>query len=617
MILRPGQDRVAAYRGGRLAVPSVPGSGKTTCLAYLAAELLAGDPGARILIITVMNSAVSNFKRKISRFLAEGARDGHPLPPRGYQVKTLHSLAAMILKERPEYLMINEAFTILDEQQRSRLLRGFVERWLGANRRRWTLFLGPNHLNEYCENKWRERLAGLIPEIIRLIKLRGFTPDEQGDLRRRLAEAPDSFLHWAFEVMDGYERSKRREAGVDFEDLILYAWRLLRDDEGVRMRLQSRWTYVFEDEAQDSNPLQEKILDLLSAGHGNLVRVGDTNQGIMRFSGTDPELFRRFCLEHPRQPIEVASRSTLEIMELANHFVDWVRSSYTYSPCRNALEDRKIRGVDPGDPHPNPVGDGRGIHTFLCDGDGREEEMTAAQLAIDLARGDREATIAILARQNASLERIAGRLKQERDIAFDFVGGRPDDLEGFHRVSGIWTVLRFLADPCDGSLLREALGVLVPVIRDDADGQFLHFIAGINPEDLLYPVGSELDWPVLAEAAPASMLPRLQQALQQIRRWLEMSHLRPDELVLYLASELGLEESERDLANNLCAQVNMLLRQHPEYGLFEVVGEMGSIVRTNLRYMAGVLQDFKGYEPRPGVIPSPPSIRPRGWSGTR
>ncbi len=171
------------------------------------------------------------------------------------------------------------------------------------------------HLNEYCENKWRQRLAGLIPEIIRLIKLRGFTPEEQGDLRRRLEGVPDSFLHWAFEVMDGYESSKRRQAGVDFEDLILYAYHLLRDDEGVRRRLQERWTYVFEDEAQDSNPLQEKILGLLSAGHGNLVRVGDTNQGIMRFSGTDPELFRRFCLEHPRQPIEVASRSTREIME--------------------------------------------------------------------------------------------------------------------------------------------------------------------------------------------------------------------------------------------------------------------------------------------------------------
>ena len=617
MILRPGQDRVAAYRGGRLAVPAVPGSGKTTCLAYLAAELLAADPGRRILIITVMNSAVSNFKRKISQFLAERARDGHPLPPRGYQVKTLHSLAAMILKERPEYLMINEAFTILDEQQRSRLLRGLVERWLGANRRRWTLFLGHDYLNESSENSWRVRLTGLIPEIIRLIKLGGFTPGELGDLRARLAEAPDGFLHWAFEVMDGYERSKRREAVLDFEDLILYAYHLLQDDEGVRRRLQERWTYIFEDEAQDSNPLQEKILDLLSAGRGNLVRVGDTNQGIMRFSGTDPELFRRFCLEHPRQPIEVASRSTREIMDFANHLVDWVRTAYPYAPCRNALEDHKITGVDPGDPHPNPVVDGPGIHTFLCDGDSVEEELAAAQLAIDLVRGAREETIAILAKQNASLDRIADRIRQERNIAFDFVGGRPDDLEDFHRVSGIWTVLRFLAEPCNAGRLHEALLTLLPGIGEDSDGQLRQLIAGIGPEGLLYPVGGELDWPALSEAVPASMLPRLQQTLQKIRRWLEMSHLPADELILYLASELGLEGSERDLANNLCAQVNLLLRQHPGYGLFEVAGEMGSGVMMNLRYMAGVLQDFKGYEPRPGVIPSPPSIRPRGWSGTR
>ena len=472
LVLRPGQDRVAAYEGGRLAVPAVPGAGKTTCLAYLAAKLLAGEPVTKILILTVMNSAVSNFKRKISGFLAERG-----LPPRGYQVKTLHSLAAMILKERPEYLMINEAFEILDEQQRSDMLRGIVERWLGNNRHRWKIFLDSGHLNEYYETKWRERLTGTIPEIIKLIKLRGFTPGEQDEIRARLQEVPDGFLHWAFEVMDSYERRKRREAAVDFDDLILYAYRLLRDDEGVRQRLQERWTHIFEDEAQDSNPLQEKILDLLCAGHGNLIRVGDTNQGIMRFSGTDPELFRRFCLQHPRQPIEVASRSTGEIMGLANHLVDWVRSSYVYSPCRNALEDHKIRGVDPGDPHPNPVVDGPSIHTFLCDGNDRKEEMAAAQLAIDLARSDGEATIAILARQNASLGRIADRLKQERDIEFDFVGGRPDDLEDFHRVAAIWTVLRFLAEPFDGDRLQAVLGALIPGIGDDADGQVRQFAA--------------------------------------------------------------------------------------------------------------------------------------------
>jgi DNA helicase-2/ATP-dependent DNA helicase PcrA len=597
LVLRPGQDRVAAYRGGRLAVPAVPGAGKTTCLAYLAAKLLADQPGTRILILTVMNSAVSNFKRKISRFLAERG-----LPPRGYQVKTLHSLAAMILKERPEYLMINEAFEILDEQQRSDLLRGIVERWLGNNRHRWKSFLDSGHSNEYYETKWRDRLTGAIPEIIKLIKLRGFTPGEQSEIRARLQGAPDGFLNWAFEVLDSYEQRKRREAAVDFDDLILYAYRLLRDDEGVRQRLQERWTHVFEDEAQDSNPLQEKILDLLSAGHGNLVRVGDTNQGIMRFSGTDPDLFRKFCLDHPRQPIEVASRSTVQIMGLANHLVDWVRESYIYQPCRNALEDHQIRGVDPGDPHPNPVLDQFGIHTFLCNGDIRQEEQAAARLVIDLARSDRESTIAVLARQNASLSRIADRLKQERDIEFDFVGGRPADLEDFHRVATIWTVLRFLAEPFDSNRLHAVLDALVQGIGDDADGQLHQFSAGISPEDLLYPTGGELDWSAWAEVLPASLLPRLQKALQQIRGWLEMSHLRVDELVLYLASELGLEGSERDLANNLCAQVNNLLRQHPGYGLFEVVGELGATVRANLRYMAGVLRDFKGYEPRPGVI---------------
>jgi DNA helicase-2/ATP-dependent DNA helicase PcrA len=597
LLLRPGQDKVAAYKGGRLAVPAVPGAGKTTCLAYLAARLLDEEPGTRILILTVMNSAVANFKRKISRFL-----DERGLPARGYQVKTLHSLAAMILKERPEYLLINEAFDILDEQQRSGMLRSIVERWLANNRNRWTLFLDKGRLNAYYEAKWRDRLAGLIPEIIRLIKLRGFTSDEQDEIGVRLATAPDGFLRWAFECLDAYERRKRREAAVDFDDLILYAYHLLRDDEGVRRRLQERWSYVFEDEAQDSNPLQEKILDLLSAGHGNLIRVGDTNQGIMRFSGTDPELFRRFCHEHPRQPIEVAGRSTPEIMGLANHLVDWVRTSYTYEQCRNALEDRKIRGVDPGDPHPNPIAGGYSIHTFFCDGDDRQEELAAAGLAIDLARSARGETIAILARQNASLDRIADRLRQEREIEFDFVGGRPDDLEGFHQVAAIWAVLRFLAAPFDGERLYEVLNALVPGIGDDAGDQFQRFITGISPESLLYPIGGEPDWPALAETVPAHLLPRLQKTLQQIRIWLEMSHLRPDELVLYLASELELEGGERDLANNLCAQVNTLLRQHQGYGLFEVVAEMGSTVRTNLRYMAGVLRDFNGYEPRPGVI---------------
>ena len=70
---RPGQKEVLEYRGGQLAVPAVPGAGKTTVLAHLAAELIASELNndQKILIVTYMNSAVANFRKRIGDFLAE------------------------------------------------------------------------------------------------------------------------------------------------------------------------------------------------------------------------------------------------------------------------------------------------------------------------------------------------------------------------------------------------------------------------------------------------------------------------------------------------------------------------------------------------------------------
>lgn len=123
--LRPDQREVAAYRGGQLAVPAVPGAGKTTVLAHLAADLIQEGlhrPG-KILIVTVMNSAVSNFARRIGDFLKER---GLPRTA-GYEVKTLHSLAMGILKERPEFLMINQNFQVIDESTQRSLI-GYLAR---------------------------------------------------------------------------------------------------------------------------------------------------------------------------------------------------------------------------------------------------------------------------------------------------------------------------------------------------------------------------------------------------------------------------------------------------------------------------------------------------------
>ena len=98
--LRREQRRVLSYRGGRLAVSAVPGSGKTLTLSLLAARLiLEGRIGARgeVLLVTVQNSAVTNISQRIRQILA-----AQRAPAVGFRVCTLHRLAADILRRRQD-----------------------------------------------------------------------------------------------------------------------------------------------------------------------------------------------------------------------------------------------------------------------------------------------------------------------------------------------------------------------------------------------------------------------------------------------------------------------------------------------------------------------------------
>ena len=90
---RPKQSQVLAYTGGRMGVSAVPGSGKTWTLSLLAAKLIAeGDfeDDQEVLVVTLVNSAVSNFAGRVARFVQERGL----LPHVGYRVRTLHGLCA-------------------------------------------------------------------------------------------------------------------------------------------------------------------------------------------------------------------------------------------------------------------------------------------------------------------------------------------------------------------------------------------------------------------------------------------------------------------------------------------------------------------------------------------
>ena len=157
--LRPAQEAIMAYGGGRLAISAVPGSGKTFTLSLLAAGLIADgrvDTGAeqQVLIVTFLNSSVDTFRARIrKRLLAMGLADV------GFDVRTLHSLALEIVRRAGETPA--EELAVLDDFQSRQILEGAVDGWINDNVRLWETFL-PQSGREYSPQmiaRWRDITA--------------------------------------------------------------------------------------------------------------------------------------------------------------------------------------------------------------------------------------------------------------------------------------------------------------------------------------------------------------------------------------------------------------------------------------------------------------------------
>src|SRR5262249_38712672 len=119
-------------------------------------------------------------------------------------------------------------------------------------------------------------------------------------LRAKLIEVSGSagdliLARFGVEVYEAYQRSQAYRGAFDFNDLVRLALEALERDPAYLERRQDQWPYIFEDEAQDSSRLQEKMLSVLSAKHGNWVRVGDPNQSInTTFTTATPQFLRDF-----------------------------------------------------------------------------------------------------------------------------------------------------------------------------------------------------------------------------------------------------------------------------------------------------------------------------------
>ncbi|MEI6332389.1 MAG: ATP-dependent helicase [Pseudanabaena sp. ELA645] len=496
--LRKGQQTMADWQGGELAVAAVPGAGKSTGMAVAAAIAIAKFQLHRqkqLVIVTFTRSAVSNIRKKVSEHL-KNLR----LPQSAFTVSTLHSLAYTIASNHRELSGFGMGETkIVSESQKQRLIRNATNFWVKENPKLYDLLLeGKNFDGEDTERLRRQTvlrtdvLPSLAKEAIATAKSSGLSFSQL-----REAESPDGgyILEIAAGLYEIYERLLRQEGAIDYDDMILGALRVL-ENTGVRTYWQEKIFAVFEDEAQDSSPLQTKLLEILALNTDdikNLMRVGDPNQAInSTFTPADPRFFNEFCDRcntfSQLSTLDQAGRSTRNIMRAANYVLHWVNhSEYAKLVNQKPFRDQKIRPVEADDPqmNANPEAIGNGVEIHLQNHDIEHEIEMIGNRIKQLHAADPNLSMAILVRQHNQGRFVAESLAwltKEYDIKIY-------DVEQSDRRSRVpmdmLAILQFMERPHSPDNLKAALEVLKDRQKISAQ-QDLNALAS-NPEKFLYP----------------------------------------------------------------------------------------------------------------------------------
>ena len=619
---RPSQQEILAYTGGKMGISAVPGSGKTQTLAVLAAKLVetAVADDQEVLVVTLVNSAVDNFRRRINQQITHRGL----LANFGYRVRTLHGLAHDLVRERPGLVGLSEDFGIIDEREANAVREDAVEAWLRAHPDAIEPYLALDLEGSRADWVRRTRWPALVRDVaaafIKQAKDLQLAPEVvlTHFAGRELAERGGSphlqLARMGAEIYADYQRSLAYRGVVDFEDLIRLAAEALQHDPDYLARLRHRWPFILEDEAQDSSRLQEQILGLLAGQGGNWVRVGDPNQAIYEtFTTADPRLLLRFIHrdeEVTARELPESGRSQPAIIELANHFIDWVQAEHPLPEARRALTTPHIRPTPPGDPQPNPPADPAAVQ-FVDTDYTPEAELRAVADSLERWAREQQAlpeekreTCAALAPRNQRGFDLISLLKQRQVPYVELLRSTSITRE---TAGALGNLLRCLADPASARKLSVAFRVWRRETRDEAEEQALteravDRIKGCPAvEAYLWP-RADHDWlSPLATELPGPELALLEDFRPVMRRWHRAATLPIDQLILTLAGDLFHEPAELALAHKLALLLRDVAAGHPGYRLAELVEELAIIARNERRFL-GFAGEESGFEPPRGMV---------------
>ncbi len=321
--LNPVQHAAVTTTEGPVLVIAGPGSGKTRVLTYRIAHLLEkGVAPWQILALTFTNKAAREMKDRIERVVG----------PKAQQVwaGTFHSVFARMLRAEASKIGFSSNFSVYDTDDTTSLLRTIIKE----------MNLDPQVYN-----------ASAIRSRISLAKSNLVTPKVYRDNAEMMQQDRQAKRPYIADIYEKYTARCQRSGAMDFDDLLLQLYRLLRDHADVAEKYQQKFRYIHVDEFQDTNFLQYAILRRLVKYPGspeNVFIVGDDAQSIYAFRGATIDNILDFEKDYPSLKtfkLEQNYRSTHHIVSAANEVISNNRRQLNKTIWTDREERNKIKLV--------------------------------------------------------------------------------------------------------------------------------------------------------------------------------------------------------------------------------------------------------------------------------
>lgn len=287
--LNSKQREAVEHIDGPLLLLAGAGSGKTKTLISRLAYLIGAvgiDPSS-ILCLTFTNKASTEMRERALTLLKDEGI-GVENPP---LLCTFHKFGLLFLKRYISYLERESNFVLIDGDDAKKIVKTFESKIATS-----TLLSAIS----FYKN------ATLSPYEV----LQNVSDGEE----RKIAK-----------VYEGYQAYLERNNLVDFDDLLYLTYLILEQNPSLAQNQSKKYSYIMVDEYQDTNPLQYKILKLLTCTHQNLCVVGDDDQSIYGWRGADIRNILEFTQDFPDAKmikLEQNYRSTPEILRVANALIE-------------------------------------------------------------------------------------------------------------------------------------------------------------------------------------------------------------------------------------------------------------------------------------------------------